>query len=171
MYGIPARGAIILRALSRSHVNRLRIPISFDADVVVAGGGPAGASAAARLAAAGARVIVLDQRTFPRDKVCGDFVGPAAIVELEALGVTARPEYAKSNVIRHAALFLDGRELIRRRLPEVGSLPPYGRCIPRMQLDHWLLEGARDAGAQILAGTRVHGFDITGDGIVVRAES
>lgn len=152
-------------------MTRLRIPAALDADVVVAGGGPAGASAAARLAAAGARVIVLDQRSFPRDKVCGDFVGPAAIVELEALGVTARPEYAASNVIRQAALFLDGHELIRRRLPEVDHLPSYGRCIPRMQLDHWLLEASRWAGAQIWMGSRVQGFDVTDDAVVVRAES
>ena len=114
---------------------------------------------------------MLDQRSFPRDKVCGDFVGPAAIVELEALGVTARPDYAASNIIRQAALFLDGHELIRRRLPEVESLPSYGRCIPRMQLDHWLLEAASGAGAQIMPGTCVHGFDVTDDAIVVRAES
>jgi menaquinone-9 beta-reductase len=152
-------------------VTHLRIPAKVDADVVVVGGGPAGASAAARLAAGGARVIVMDQRSFPRDKVCGDFVGPAAIVELEALGITTRPDYAASNIIRGAALFLDGRELIRRRLPEVENLPSYGRCIPRMQLDQWLLDAARDAGAQIMLGARVHGFDVANDAIVVHAES
>jgi hypothetical protein len=96
------------------------------------------------------QVIVLDQRSFPRDKDCNDFVGPAAIVELEALGVTARPDYAASNIIRQAALFLCGRELIRRRLPEVEGLPSYGRASPRKQLDHWLLEAASGAGAQIM---------------------
>jgi menaquinone-9 beta-reductase len=148
----------------------IRIPASVDADVVVAGGGPAGASAAARLAAGGMRVIVLDQRAFPRDKVCGDFVGPAALVELEALGVNARADYLATNIIRRAALFLDGRELIRRPLPEVQALPSYGRCIPRLMFDRWVLDTARGAGAAVIEGARVTGFDVTADGVTVHAQ-
>lgn len=151
-------------------MTRLRLAPSYDADVIVAGGGPAGASAAARLAAGGARVALLDQRLFPRDKVCGDFVGPAALVELDALGVTALPGYADTNVIRHAALFLDGRELIRRRLPEVEALPSYGRCIPRLTLDRWIVDAARAAGARVIEGARVTGFDVGGDSVTVHAE-
>ena len=149
---------------------RLRLTAPDDADVIIAGAGPAGSAAAARLAAGGARVLLLDQRSFPRDKVCGDFVGPTALVELEALGITARPEYATTNVVRHAALFLDGRELIRRRLPEVEQLPPYGRCIPRFLLDAWLLDAARGAGARVMEGWRVTGFDVDADGVAVHAE-
>src|SRR2546426_12677544 len=40
-------------------------------DVAIVGGGPAGATAAYRLASAGASVLVLDRATFPRDKPCG----------------------------------------------------------------------------------------------------
>ena len=40
--------------------------MSFDCDVVIVGGGPAGATAAASLARAGRRVIVLERDTFPR---------------------------------------------------------------------------------------------------------
>ena len=58
-----------------------------DADAIVVGGGPAGAAAAARLAARGFRTVLIDRASFPRDKVCGDFVGPAALVELADLGV------------------------------------------------------------------------------------
>jgi len=149
---------------------RLRLTSPNHADVIVAGAGPAGSAAAARLAAGGARVLLLDQRAFPRDKVCGDFVGPTALVELEALGVTARPDYATTNIVRHAALFLDGRELIRRPLPEVEELPAYGRCIPRVLLDSWLVEASRAAGAQVMEGWRVAGFDVDNDGVVVHAE-
>ncbi|MGH6840395.1 MAG: NAD(P)/FAD-dependent oxidoreductase, partial [Methylocella sp.] len=56
---------------------------SFDADVIIAGAGPAGAAAACHLARSGASVILLDRAIFPRDKVCGDFVGPSALVELD----------------------------------------------------------------------------------------
>ena len=47
----------------------------FDADVLVAGGGPAGGCCAYHLAKAGHSVLLIDFQRFPRDKVCGDFVG------------------------------------------------------------------------------------------------
>jgi len=151
-------------------MTHLPIRDSLDADVLVVGGGPAGASAAARLAAGGARVVVLEQRTFPRDKVCGDFVGPSALMELEALGISCRPDYLATNVIRHATLYLDGRELISRSLPKVEPLPTYGRCIPRLLLDRWIMDVAREAGALVLEGVRVTHFDVTGDGVSVNAQ-
>src|ERR687886_848827 len=40
-------------------------------DAVVVGAGPAGSTAAHRLAAAGARVLLVDRARFPRDKPCG----------------------------------------------------------------------------------------------------
>src|SRR5436305_3194311 len=42
------------------------------ADVIVVGAGPAGASAAYHLAEAGVDVLLLEKSAFPRDKVCGD---------------------------------------------------------------------------------------------------
>jgi flavin-dependent dehydrogenase len=59
-------------------VNRIRP--HYDCDVAIAGAGPAGAATAVYLARAGLNVILIDRQTFPRDKVCGDFVGPIAQV-------------------------------------------------------------------------------------------
>ena len=53
-----------------------------DADVIVIGAGPAGAATAAHLARSGVDVLLVDRERFPRDKVCGDFVGPVALGEL-----------------------------------------------------------------------------------------
>lgn len=58
-----------------------------DADVVVVGGGLAGASTALGLAARGHHVIVLDRARFPRDKVCGEGLMPHGARALAALGV------------------------------------------------------------------------------------
>ena len=58
-----------------------------DADVIIVGAGPAGASLAAKLAAAGVDTLLLDRAHFPRDKVCGDFVGPLALAELATIGI------------------------------------------------------------------------------------
>ena len=57
------------------------------ADVAVIGAGPAGSAAALVLARAGARVALVDKTAFPRDKACGDLVGPRGVQALEDLGV------------------------------------------------------------------------------------
>ncbi|MDR1450688.1 MAG: FAD-dependent oxidoreductase, partial [Propionibacteriaceae bacterium] len=64
---------------------------SLEADAVVVGAGPAGASVAAHLARAGRHVIVLDKSVFPREKVCGDGLTPRAVRELGLLGVDTSP--------------------------------------------------------------------------------
>lgn len=56
-------------------------------DVVIAGAGPAGATAAAFMADAGLRVLLVDQARFPRDKVCGDAVSGKSVDVLRDLGV------------------------------------------------------------------------------------
>ena len=134
----------------------------FDADVLIAGGGPAGASAATHLARAGFRVILTDFQQFPRDKVCGDFVGPIALEELDKLGIgqNFREAYQSSNLITSAALFLDGRELANHHISRVSELGFFGRVIPRLQLDWWLRETARIAGAQIIEPCRVKDFAV-----------
>ena len=64
-----------------------RAPATDVADVVVVGGGPAGAAAAITLARAGRDVVVVDKARFPRDKCCGDGLTAEALRLLEALGL------------------------------------------------------------------------------------
>jgi geranylgeranyl reductase family protein len=135
--------------------------------VVVAGGGPAGAAAAAHLAEAGLDVVVLDRAAFPRDKACGDFVGPTALVELDHLGLATGPEVRAANKIRRAGLFLDGRRLIVRSLPRVEGMPAFGRTIPRRRLDALVLDAARERGARVVERARVLGFVADAAGIDV----
>ena len=58
-------------------------------DVLVAGGGPAGATCAGMLRRAGLDVVVMDRARFPRDKVCAGWITPQVIAALGALGVLA----------------------------------------------------------------------------------
>src|SRR3954447_25604796 len=57
-------------------------------DVLIVGGGPAGAIAGLAAARAGARVRILDRATFPRHKLCGDSLNPGALAILRRLGVS-----------------------------------------------------------------------------------
>ena len=147
----------------------LRAVRPFDCDVAVVGGGPAGASAAAHLSRAGLSVSLLDRKRFPRDKVCGDLVGPVALAELAGLGLDLRPDWGTTNVVRSAALAVNGQMLITSSLPEVGALPPFGRVVPRLQLDAWLVDAARDAGARLLEGQRATGMELVAGGVSLTA--
>ena len=56
-------------------------------DVLVAGGGPAGLAAAIHAALAGLEAVVVEPRTGPVDKACGEGVMPGGVAALRALGV------------------------------------------------------------------------------------
>jgi geranylgeranyl reductase family protein len=144
---------------------------SYDADVIIAGAGPAGAAAACHLTRSRASVILLDRVTFPRDKVCGDFVGPSALVELDSLGISRMDGYARTNIARRAALFIDGEELISRPFPEIEGMPSHGRVIPRLALDNFIADAARSAGARVMEGCSLVGFKAGRDAVAVEVAS
>src|SRR5204862_5856776 len=61
-------------------------------DVVVIGGGPAGAALAARLADAGRAVAVLEKSAFQRAKVCGEFIAAPGVRLLQELRIAPQAE-------------------------------------------------------------------------------
>ena len=97
-------------------------------DVLVVGAGPAGSTAALVLARAGATVALLDKARFPRDKACGDFIGPRGLQVLADLGL---PEPRRTRRGRHGRAGSDraegGAPLLRRDdLPGSGAGRPEG---------------------------------------------
>jgi geranylgeranyl reductase family protein len=114
-------------------------------DTIVVGAGPAGSTAAYRLAAAGADVLLLDRARFPRDKPCGGGVtGRAARL------IPFRIDPVVEHVVTHADLRLRyGRTHAR------GSGRPLVYMTQRSRLDQYLAERAVDAGAEFRDGVRV----------------
>ncbi len=134
-----------------------------DTEVVVVGGGPAGAAAAVTLARAGRDVTVIDKARFPRDKCCGDGLTAAALRELEALGVTpdAVPDW---KVVEEAWLRSPSGHTVRLPLPGDGQ---YAAVVPRAQLDAAVLDAARSAGAKVHDGHALVGARAAASGVVL----
>jgi menaquinone-9 beta-reductase len=117
-------------------------------DVVVVGSGPAGATAALVLARGGARVALVDKAPFPRDKACGDLVGPRGVALLADLGLA--PDGARA--LRDMVVV--GPTGGRVRLPCVAGLgyPGHGFALARLRFDAWLKDQALEAGVHWLSG-------------------
>ncbi len=113
------------------------------------GGGPAGAAAAAWLARRGHRVSVVERRTFPRSKACGDVVTPRAVRQLHDLGL--------GHVVEGAHR-LDGVRVIHgsrsRELdwPDHHDSATHGVSVRRRDLDLAVLGHAQDCGATVMYG-------------------
>jgi menaquinone-9 beta-reductase len=112
-------------------------------DAVVVGAGPAGSIAALVLARSGARVALADKAAFPRDKACGDLVGPRGAQVLADLGLGVPGAGQSGDLV---AIGPSGR---RSRLPAFAgrTYPGHGIIVPRLVLDHALREAALQAGA------------------------
>jgi len=130
-------------------------------DVVVAGAGPAGSVAALVLARGGARVALVDKAAFPRDKACGDLIGPRGVRLLDELGVTV------PDVGTGSDLLVAGPSGRRVRLPAFAgrSYAGHGTIVPRRALDAQLRAAALAAGA-VPVHARISGADLAPDGSV-----
>ncbi|HET7230464.1 MAG TPA: FAD-dependent monooxygenase [Longimicrobium sp.] len=120
-------------------------------EVVIAGAGPAGAAAAARLASAGHDVLLLDRAHFPRRKPCAECVNPAGVEALRRLG--AWDDVMAANPAR-----LDGWRIGPHGGDTFdGDFPSgvHGIGIPRQTLDHILLRHGVARGAEARTGVRV----------------
>ena len=138
-----------------------------DADIAIVGAGPAGAATACHFARAGFRVVVFDQRRFPRDKVCGDFVGPAALEEIDRLGLLSQPIFQNATKIHNGSLYVNGDRLVDGPFPHIGNLRNYGLCIPRMLLDEAIVRAAVASGALLIEEARVEGYETDHTGVTV----
>ena len=112
-------------------------------DVLIVGSGPAGSFAALTLARQGARVALLDKAVFPRDKACGDLVGPRGVQMLIDTG------HSLPGGLNVGDMVVVGPTGRRVRLPSaVGhTYPGHGITITRVAFDASLQNAAIEAGA------------------------
>jgi geranylgeranyl reductase family protein len=135
-------------------------------DVLVVGGGPAGAATGFWLAKAGHDVCVLERKAFPRDKTCGDGLTPRAVHQLREMGL--EPAIAARHH-RHDGLRAEAHGItLELPWPEHPVFPSYGYVVRRRDLDWLVAEQAAAAGAELRQSSEAL-RPLTRDGHVIGA--
>jgi flavin-dependent dehydrogenase len=127
-------------------------------DALIIGAGPAGATTALLLAQAGWSVAIVEKKTFPRRKVCGEFISATSLALLQKLGMD---EFYLANAgpeIRRVGLYT-ADTIITSAMPQANqSLNHWGRALGREHLDTALLDIAVKAGASLWQPWTVNTF-------------
>jgi menaquinone-9 beta-reductase len=118
-------------------------------EVVVIGGGPAGSAVACLLARAGREVLLLERDSFPRDKLCGEFLSSESQALLRKLGCEKKIEEAGAVSIAVARFTAPSGATLQLELPR----PALG--LSRLAFDRILFEHARTSGAEAIERTEV----------------
>jgi len=112
-------------------------------DVVVVGAGPSGSTAAYFLAGNGVNVALLDKSKFPREKTCGDGLGPRSLQMLDKMGLSGwldKGGYYRCNRVR---IFSNNGAYFEAGILDEDTAYPHFVITPRIDLDQKLNTGRR----------------------------
>ncbi len=139
-------------------------------DLLVIGGGPAGAAAAAWAARFGLDVLLVERAHFPREKACAEYLSPEAARDLDGLGVLSAVEAEAAKLDGMRIVADDGADVVGRFRAGGRYAPyrPYGLALPRSRLDTLVLGAAAAAGAEVLQGVTCETL-VLEDGVVAGA--
>lgn len=126
-------------------------------DVAIAGAGPAGTSAAIQLAMDGARVLLVEEKRFPRPKLCGEFISPECVAHFQRLKVSEEMLSAGGTSLTQTVFY-------SRRGHSVDVPSEWFKSgtnalgLSRSEMDHKLLERAKSAGVLVMEGSHAAGL-------------
>ncbi|HKR02336.1 MAG TPA: FAD-dependent oxidoreductase, partial [Pyrinomonadaceae bacterium] len=130
-----------------------------DYDAVIVGGGPAGTSAAIHLAKRGARVLLAEQKKFPRAKLCGEFISPECLGHFERLGVAEQMTRAGGARLTETLFYSRSGRSVNVPSAWFGGETGAGALgLSRAEMDARLMARAREAGATVLEEAQAVGL-------------
>ncbi|PTY03992.1 hypothetical protein DB346_02520 [Verrucomicrobia bacterium LW23] len=140
-------------------------------DVVIAGGGPAGSTAATFLAKAGKRVLLLERERFPRFHI-GESLLPYNNDVLRELGVWNKLENGGFMPKPGAEFYLGNATKVHRFWFSKNLPGPYGSTfqVERARFDELLLDHAAECGAEVHEEARVTHVETDADGVRIAWE-
>lgn len=132
-------------------------------DVIIAGGGPAGTSAAIHLANSGCSVLLAEQKKFPRPKLCGEFISPECWDHFVRLGVDREMSAARGAALTQTVFYSRRGQSVSVPSEWFGAGRALG--LSRAEMDNNLLQRARAGGVTVREETQANRL-IINDGVV-----
>ena len=131
-------------------------------DVAIVGAGPAGSSTAIRLAQNGLKVLLAEQKKFPRGKLCGEFISPECLAHFAELGVLSDMSLAGGVALDRTVFYTQsGRSLT---VPSAWFGTDSGALgLSRAEMDTKLMIRARSGGVDVLEETHAAGLLLVND--------
>lgn len=132
-------------------------PSAQNFDVIIAGAGPAGTSAAIHIAMNGGRVLLVEAKKFPRPKLCGEFISPECFEHFQRLGVKDQMFSAGGAEVTRTVFYArrgQNVEVPTDWFSSGGS----ALGLSRAEMDHKLIERARSAGVTVCEETQASGL-------------
>src|ERR1051326_3893743 len=122
-------------------------------DVIIAGAGPAGSSAAIHLARNNVRVLLVEQKKFPRPKLCGEFISPECRRHFEALGVADAMTDSDPASITETVFYSSRGHHVT--IPSSWFGGPAALGLSRAVMDNNLLRRAQECGVEVIEGATI----------------
>jgi geranylgeranyl reductase family protein len=130
-------------------------------DVIIAGAGPAGSSAAIHLATHGVSVLLVEQKKFPRPKLCGEFISPECQDHFEKLGAARSIVCSDPASITETVFYSSRGHQVTVPSNWFGERMALG--LSRAVMDDVLLRRAAEVGVDVIEGASVVGPRINTD--------
>ncbi len=117
-------------------------------DVIIVGGGLAGLTSALHLSRSGISVTLIEKNSYPRHKVCGEYLSNEVLPYLNSLGIDPF-ELGAKHIEKFELSTVEGKSVNAK-------LPLGGFSISRYTLDEFLLKKALNEGVTLIQDTVIN---------------
>ncbi len=135
----------------------MTITLRSEYEVAIVGAGPAGSSAAIRLAQNGLKVLLVEQKKFPRAKLCGEFISPECLIHFAELNVLEGMSLAGGVTLDRTIFYARNGKSVTVPSEWFGA-DSHALGLSRAEMDLQFLNRARSAGVDVLEETSAIGL-------------